>query len=130
MKKVIITLLTLGILAISVDAYDQNDRRKDMQSMEAAMSQIQKGILYNNKKMVLQGVENLKSASGNVEIAPKGALDYTPAFAKSQTKSIMIYADKVKADIESGKKHSAAKNYTKVLDQCISCHNKIRKWNQ
>ena len=115
MKKIFVTLLTLGAFAISVEAYDQNERRQDMQSMEAAMSQIQKGILYNNKKLVLQGVKNLKSASNNVEIAPKGDLDYTPAFAKSQTKSIMMFADKVKADIEGGKKHSAAKNYTKVL---------------
>jgi len=130
MKKAVMTLFTLGALALSVHAYDQNERRQDMQSMEAAMAQIQKGILYNNKKMVVQGVETLKKASKNVEIAPKDELDYVPSFAKSQTKNIMLYADKVKTDIEAGKKHSAAKNYTKVLDQCISCHNKIRKWNK
>ncbi len=130
MKKTLTGLLTIAALALSVQAYDQNDRRQDMQTMEASMAQIQKGILYNNKKLVLQGVENLKSASQNIQIAPKGDMDYTPAFAKSQTKNILVYADKVKANIEAGKKHAAAKNYTKVLDQCISCHNKIRKWNQ
>ncbi len=130
MKKAMIALFTLTAVGLSLQAYDQNDRRQDMQTMEASMAQIQKGILYNNKKLVLQGVDNLKAASKNVEISPKGELDYTPSFAKSQTKSILIYADKVKADFEAGKKHGAAKNYTKVLDQCISCHNKIRKWNQ
>ncbi len=130
MKKGMLALLTLGALALSLHAYDENDRRQDMQTMEAAMGQIQKGILYNNKSLVVQGVDNLKTTAKNVQISPKGEMDYTPAFAKSQTKSIMVYADKVKADIEAGKKHSAADNYTKVLDQCISCHNKIRKWNQ
>ena len=130
MKKGLITLFMFGALAAGLHAYDQNDRRQDMQTMEASMAQIQKGILYNNKTLVLQGVDNLISASQNVKIAPKGELDYTPAFARSQTKSIKLYAEKLKADFEAGKKHSAAKNYTKVLDQCISCHNKIRKWNQ
>ena len=128
MKNTLISLLLLSALTLSAQAYDQNDRRQDMQSMETAISLIQKGILYNNKKMALQGVENLKQASKNVEISPKGELDYLPSFAKSKTKSIMLYADKVKEDIEAGKNHTAAKNYTKVLDQCISCHNKIRKW--
>ena len=130
MKQALIALVTVATVGLTLQAYDQNDRRQDMQTMEAAMAQIQKGILYNNKKLALQGVENLKAASANVQIAPKGDLDYGPAFAKAQTKNIMAYADKLKADIEAGKKHGAAKNYTKVLDQCISCHNKIRKWNQ
>jgi len=130
MTKTLISLFTMGTLALSIHAYDQNDRQKDMQAMESSMSQIQKGILYNNKKIVLQGIDNLKVASKNVEISPKGEMDYAPVFAKKQTKNIMIYADKIKASIEAGKKHYAADNYKKVLDQCISCHSKIRKWNK
>ncbi len=130
MAKTLISLFAMGTLALSIHAYDHNDRQKDMQAMEASMSQIQKGIFYNNKKIVLQGVDNLKAASQNVEISPKGEIDYAPVFAKSQTKNIMTYADKIKAAIEVGKKHNAADSYKKVLDQCISCHNKIRKWNK
>jgi len=129
MKKAIAVLFTVSSLSMSLYGYDQTDRIKDMQTMEIAMSEIQKGILYNNKKMVLQGVENLEKASANVEVAPKGHMDYNAVFAKKQAKNIMKYSEKIKANIKEGRKHGAVKNYTKVLNECISCHNKIRKWN-
>ena len=128
MKKTIAGLVTLGVLTVSAQAYDQAERIQDMQMMEVSMAQIQKGILYNNKKIVLQGVENLKNASSKVEIAPKTDMDYSTVFAKKQAANIIKFADKIKQNIEAGHKHGAASNYTKVLDQCISCHNKIRKW--
>ena len=130
MKKVLVTLVTVSTLTMSLYGYNQIDRIQDMQVMETGMSEIQKGILYNNKKMVLQGVTNLKQASASVEVAPKGHMDYNSVFAKKQAKNIMKYADKIKTNIEAGRKHGAATNYTKVLGECISCHNKIRKWNQ
>ncbi|RRS30613.1 MAG: hypothetical protein P794_06620 [Epsilonproteobacteria bacterium (ex Lamellibrachia satsuma)] len=129
MKKIIIGLITFGALTFNLQAYDQSERIQDMQTMEASMAQIQKGILYNNKKMVLQGVANLKQASSKVEIAPKTDMDYSTNFAKNQASNIRKFADRVKENIKAGHKHGAAMNYTKVLDQCISCHNKIRKWN-
>jgi len=128
MKKIIAGLVTFGVLTFSLQAYDQAERIQDMQTMEVSMAQIQKGILYNNKKIVLQGVENLKNASSKVEIAPKTDMDYSAVFAKKQAANIIKFADKVKENIEAGHKHAAATNYTKMLDQCISCHNKIRKW--
>ena len=129
MKKTMLTLLGISILSMSAYGYDQTDRIKDMRTMEQAMSEIQKGILYNNQKMVLEGVEKLKKASANVEVAPKGDMDYTAVFAKKQSKNIMKYAEKIKTNISAGHKHGAAKNYTNVLTECITCHNKIRKWN-
>jgi len=130
MKKIITGLFTLGALTLSLNAYDQAERIQDMQTMEVSMAQIQKGILYNNKQMVLQGVENLKNASSKVEITSKSEMDYSAVFAKKQAANIVKFSDKIKENIEAGQKHAAATNYTKVLDQCISCHNKIRKWNQ
>ena len=129
MKKIITGLFILGALTLSLNAYDQAERIQDMQTMEASMAQIQKGILYNNKKLVLQGVENLKNASSKVEITSKAEMDYSAVFAKKQAANIVKFSDKIKENIEVGHKHGAATNYTKVLDQCISCHNKIRKWN-
>ncbi len=130
MKKIIVNVLVLGFMTLSLQAYDQVERIQDMQTMEAAMAQIQKGVLYNNKKMALQGVENLKKASSKVEVAPKGLMDYSTVFAKKQAANIVKYSDKMKSNIEANQKHAAATNYTKVLSQCISCHNKIRKWSQ
>ena len=129
MKKIIAGLVTLGAVTLSIQAYDQVERIQDMQTMEVSMAEIQKGILYNNKKMVLQGVENLKKASSKVEIAQTD-MDYSATFAKKQAANIIRYADKLKANIEVNQKHAATTNYTKVLKECVSCHNKIRKWNQ
>ena len=93
------------------------------------MAKIQKGILYNDKKMVLEGVEKLKQASNKVEVDNEQEMDYSSKFAKKQSENIIKYADKLKASIEANQKHAATTNYTKVLNQCVSCHNKIRKWN-
>jgi len=92
------------------------------------MAKIQKGILSNNKLLVLTGVDELKKSSSQVEVAPKGAMDYGPSFAKKQSDNIMKYADKIKSSIEENHKHAAKTNYTKIFGECISCHNKLRNW--
>ena len=128
MKKTVTAIVVMGLLSISAYGYSKEERVKDMQVMETAMAQIQKGILSNDQKMVLEGVDNLKKSTASVEVAPKAHMDYGPAYAKKQSENILIYADKIKSNIEEGRKHSAAKSYTDVLNQCISCHNKLRKW--
>ena len=130
MKKIIVALLTLGSLTLSLQAYDQAERIQDMQTMEISMVEIQRGILYNNKAMALKGVNSLKKASRKVEVSKKDDMDYSVTFAKKQAENIIRYADKLEANIEANQKHAATTNYTKVLNQCVSCHNKIRKWNQ
>jgi len=129
MKKVLGMLLMVSTVSMSLYAYDQTDRIKDMQEMEVSMAQIQKGILYNNQKLVLDGVAKLKKASVSVEIAPKEAMEFSERFAKRQSQNIMKYADKIRENIEANHKHGAATNYANVLRECISCHNKIRKWH-
>ena len=130
MKKIVAGLLTFGVLTLGLQAYDQAERIKDMQIMEISMAEIQRGILYNNKAMVLKGVDKLKKASHNVEVDKKEDMDYSASFAKKQAENIIRYADKLEVSIEANQKHAATTNYTKVLNQCVSCHNKIRKWNQ
>jgi len=128
MKKTVTVMMVMSVLSMSLYGYSKEDRVKDMQVMEGAMAQIQKGILSNDDKMVIAGVDNLKKSSSNVEVDPKWKMDYSPTYAKQQTENILIYADKIKSSIESDRKHSANSNYTKILGECISCHNKLRKW--
>ncbi len=128
MKKIVTSMMVMSVLSMSLYGYSKEERVTDMQAMEIAMAKIQKGILSNDDKMVVEGVDNLKKATANVEVAPKGDMDYGPSYAKQQSKNIMKYADKIKSNIEDDRKHSATSNYTKVLNECISCHNKLRKW--
>jgi len=128
MKKTVTAVMIMSVLSMSLYGYTKEERVKDMQVMEAAMAQIQKGILSNNDEMVIKGVDNLKKSTANVEVAPKWKMDYSPSYAKQQTENILKYADKIKSNIKEDRKHSASANYTKVLNECISCHNKLRKW--
>jgi cytochrome c556 len=130
MKKIILSFIAFAALASSLYAYSQEDRIRDMRTMADALADMQKGILYNNKELVHTGVVNLKKASENIEIAPKTDMDYSSVFAKREAENIEKYANRVNASMQEGKKHSALTNYTKVMNQCISCHNKLRKWNQ
>ncbi len=130
MKKVIVGLFTLGALTLTVHAYDKVERRHDMQMMEAAMAQIQNGILSNNDKMALQGASNLKGIANKIEIPQsKSELDYSPKYAKETTQDIIKQIDVISDKVEDGKLHSATASYSKILNKCISCHNKIRTWN-
>ncbi len=128
MKKTVTAVMVMSVLSMSLYGYSKEERVKDMQTMEMAMAQIQKGILSNDNKMVIEGADNLKKSTSHVEVAPKGHMDYGPSYAKQQSKNIMKYADKIKSNIEEDRKHSASSNYTKILNECISCHNKLRKW--
>ena len=129
MKKMLTSLFVLVSMTLSLYAYNDSDRITDMQIMELSMAKIQKGILYNDKEMVMKGIENLKQASIKVEVEQEQEMDYSAKYAKKQSENIIKYADKVKANIEANQKHAATTNYSKVLNQCVSCHNKIRKWN-
>ena len=129
MKSILGILVLMSMLVMSVSAYDQMERIKDMQTMEQAMAEIQKGILYNNSKLVVDGVTKLKKAASSVEVAPKSTMEFSGSFAKRKSDNIKKYADKIEENIKSGHKHGAARHYTNVLGECISCHNKIRKWN-
>ena len=129
MKKWFTTLGLIVMTGSLLQAYSDLDRIHDMQAMEVAMSQIQKGILYNNKSLVAQGADILVKSASKVEIPKKDVMDYNHAFAKQKAANISKFAKKVKEEMNAGHKHGATANYTKVLNQCVSCHNKIRKWN-
>ncbi len=128
MKKIVTSMIVMSVLSVSLYGYSTAERVKDMQMMEMAMSKIQKGILSNNQLLVSEGVENLKKSASYIEVAPKGDMDYGPSYAKQQKQDIMKYADKIKSSIEKNRKHTANANYTKILDECIACHNKLRSW--
>ena len=130
MKNIVIAISLVSSLSVGVQAYDQANRIHDMQMMETSMAEIQKGILYNNNKMIFKGIDGLKKASVKVDVTEKTEMNYSSKFAKQKAENIMKFADKIKVNATDNHMHAASSNYTKVLNQCISCRNKIRKWNQ
>jgi len=53
---------------------------------------------------------------------------YKYKFSRKEGEKIIRFAEDIRVDMNAGNKHSASKSFVKVLDECISCHNKIRKW--
>jgi len=129
MKKVLSMVMMTSVLTMSLSAYDQTERIKDMQTMEQAMAEIQKGILYNNSNLVIEGASKLKKAASSIEITPASTMEFSASFAKRKADNIKKYSDKIEENMNTGHKHGAARHYTNVLGECISCHNKLRKWN-
>lgn len=128
MKKIVTSMMVMSVLSVSVFGYSTAERIQDMKMMEMAMAKIQKGLLSNHQLLVIAGVNDLKKSAASIEVAPKGDMDYGPSYAKQQKQDIMKFADKIKSSIEDNRKHAANTNYTKVLGECISCHNKLREW--
>ena len=132
------TTITIGLMilfSLSLNAsYTDEERIEDMQIMEQAMVKIQKGLLVNDKEILYEGVDELQKVTNKVKppvdhnsiLKQKNTYKYK--FSKKQGEKIIRDSESIKKDMEAGNKHSASKSFIKVLDECISCHNKIRKW--
>ena len=128
-----IGLIALFSLTLKAD-YTDEERIRDMKTMEEAMMKIQKGLLTNDRNILSKGVNQLQQVTRKVEppidsnsiLAQKNTHKYK--FSRKQGEKIIHFAEDIKVEMNAGNKHSASKAFVKVLDECISCHNKIRKW--
>ncbi len=136
MKKIISGLLILGcVLGANDEAKISKERIDAMRSMEKSMATIQKGFLYNDIRIVEEGVKALKERSIHLEPPLRGdelllnkKETYKYKFTKKQAYRMNIYADDLQRDFYNGEKKQAMYAYTKILKQCMSCHSRIRKW--
>jgi len=135
MYKILIMLGLMTLFTATLNAeYTDAERIKDMQTMEEAMVKIQKGLLTNDSNMLSKGVNQLQQVTRKVEppvdsnsvLAQENTHKYK--FSRKQGEKIIQSAEDIRVEMDAGNKHSASKSFVKVLDQCISCHNKIRKW--
>ncbi len=130
---IVIGLITLFSLTLHAEYTDQ-ERIRDMIAMEEGMMKIQKGLLINDKNMLSKGVNQLQQVTRKVEPPIDSSNDlvqkytYKYKFSRKQGEKIIHDAEDIKTEMNAGNKHSATKAFVKVLDECISCHNKIRKW--
>ncbi len=135
MYKIIIAigLVTLFSLTLHAD-YTDKERIRDMKAMEEGMMKIQKGLLTNDRNILSKGVNQLQQVTRKVEPPIDSSNDlvqkytYKYKFSRKQGEKIIHDAEDIKTEMNAGNKHSASKAFVKVLDECISCHNKIRKW--
>ncbi|MEA3434111.1 MAG: hypothetical protein U9R13_05970 [Campylobacterota bacterium] len=135
MYKNIIAIGLIALFSLTLHAeYTDEERIRDMKAMEEGMMKIQKGLLTNDRNILSKGVNQLQQVTRKVEPPINSNNDlvqkytYKYKFSRKQGEKIIQYAEDIKTDMNAGNKHSASKSFVKVLDECISCHNKIRKW--
>lgn len=135
MYKNIIAIGLIALFSLTLHAeYTDEERIRDMKAMEEGMMKIQKGLLINDRNILSKGVNQLQQVTRKVEPPIDSSNDlvqkytYKYKFSRKQGEKIIRYAEDIKVDMNAGNKHSATKSFVKVLDECISCHNKIRKW--
>jgi cytochrome c556 len=135
MYKIIISIGLMTLFSVTLNAdYSNEERIRDMKTMEEAMMKIQKGLLIDDRNILSKGVNQLQQVTRKVEppinsnsvLAQENTYKYK--FSRKQGEKIIRFAEDIKVDMNAGNKHSASKSFVKVLDECISCHNKIRKW--
>lgn len=136
MKKLLTAVVLSALMALSVEAAQQDHRSmlmKDMRTMLDAMEQIQRGGLYNSSDEMKAGVKKLQGTLKSLEgedvkwILPKDQV-YAHKFAQKTANMLRLYSDDMITSIEAGRMDDALEDYNQLLKQCTSCHIRIRNW--
>lgn len=129
MKK----MLAIGVLASSLVFGAEVSKAEQiitMQGLEAAMGMIQKGFLRDNTAILKMGTislkENLHSINSFLIRSSSEGFD-AKEYASTEVKALNKLADEINTSFESGDKRTARKKFDQTLNQCIACHNIIRK---
>ena len=132
MKKSLLVLILASGMLFAQQEVLYPDRMKNMQEMETAMSEIQKGFLFDNVNVVKNGVKHLKETISNTESFIKGGVNKegfnSLIYARKQAVDISKEADEILVAFEKGDRYGAASGYLKVLSKCLSCHQTVRSW--
>jgi len=131
MKKALVISMLAGSLLFGGEVI-YPDRMKNMQEMETAMSEIQKGFLYDNVNVVQNGVKHLKVTIAHTESFIKEGVGENKinnkVYAKQVAGQIDSMAEEILTTFKKGDRYSAANNYLLILSKCLSCHQTVRSW--
>jgi cytochrome c556 len=137
MRIVLLTLLS-ALLAGSLYATDSTGQSKlasDMRTMLSAMVDVQRAGYYLNKSGVKEGADRLiKSLDSLLTTDPASYLPGDKAdagrFAKKREQMLKLYAEELILAVENEDTEEAMNNYSLIINECTSCHSRIRnrKW--
>ena len=140
MKKLLLKLTITTALSTTLalaEGYSQGERILDMQKMAQAMQDIQSGFFYNNADIVKAGVQDLKDTIvkvrptdaevNNKDIYEKWLQNDLKMTNKIQKKIIKKLED-IEERFTDGDAVQALQAYSKISNQCMKCHIRLRKW--
>ena len=134
MKKILLLSALAGSLLFAEGALNKS-QMKTMQTLEEAMTTVQKGFLYNNENVIKSGIKDIKSTLMDVldfeiKVDPKdqGKDFNSKAYVATEVTAIGKLATKIETLYTEGKKDEALSTYSETLGRCVVCHKIIRKW--
>ena len=135
--KIFKTVTAALLLTVSISATAAENQKSllqnDMRTMLSAMEMIQRGGFYKNKPSMTEGVRRLKEGLGSLrstdakKYLPKDQA-YASRFANKRADMIAMFGDDILVSAEKGDWDEALNDYQQMLNQCTSCHLRIRSY--
>jgi hypothetical protein len=137
MKRLPITMLLASLcLVYSLNAADQVEKINAvvMLNMENGLANIQKGFLYNNMKLIQEGIEQVEKENSTYDnrdaiksFLPEGKKQMENlAFLSS--KRIENAAKEMKYYLSVNQPRKAHNAFSDIVNACTDCHTLIRGW--
>jgi cytochrome c556 len=121
-------------IALGVSLFANDVMIKNMVEMENALTNIQKGFLYNNLDLVKSGVNGIETTNKIFE-DQKATQKYLPEnkkhlsnIAYNASKRMNLAADEMLQFINEKEFSKAFNSYSEILNSCNSCHSVVRGW--
>ena len=126
-------MLSLLVFAVmQVDAAEKDIRIKTMQNLENGMETILKGMMYNNKSIILKGVDAIKENTKNIALFDikneEGVNFKAKKYSETEAKALGRLAEEILNKFSAGEKRRSLDYFKRLQNQCINCHALIRKW--
>ena len=129
MKKILVILVALVSFASANDT-----TMKSMYAMESGLNDIQKGFLYNQVDLIIDGAKRIKDAD-KIFSNPALTQKYLPTNKKhmigvtmNQAKRITTAAESLISFIQIKDMGQAANSYSDLINACSACHAIVRGW--
>lgn len=128
--KSLFLICAMGLMSL----YAQSTQvLKIMQDMEYTMNFIERGLIYNKKEWINEGLGNLKAL--NVELQKIDPVAYVDKERRKNTEIIYGIVAQIRENIamaekviEDGEIPWGAEIYGVILRGCVACHRASRSW--
>ena len=141
MKAYAIASVLVLTCTLTYGAQDGDNQKAElkqtMRNFASALELIQQGILYNKPDDMHKGAQlldrNQKDFLEHHGNAIEMHMPDNPKFARSYATftagKIRDYIDKLSGSLGGPRDYSnIATYYTRILNECVSCHQKVRQW--
>lgn len=140
MKKTLLTIALASIFSVGSFANDiekqKIQRKLDMHTLSSGLKLVQDGIIYNDKSILLSGIDMIKkgektllSAHGDdlKKYLPKDTA-YAYKYAQIAGKRIATYSNELKELAQNnGDYTEISQTFSLILNECAGCHLRIRQ---